>query len=70
MCFQKQDIMLSSGLSLIGWAWVLMKWPSPIVPKFLSRGNFGDDGHMALGMRQGFLNFPKIKYLGGDSESS
>ena len=55
MCFQKQDIMLSSGRSLIGQAGVLMKWPSPIVPKFPSRGNFGGDGHVALGMSQGFL---------------
>ena len=31
--------------------------------------HLGDDGHVALGTSQGFLNFPKIKYLGGDSVS-
>ena len=41
----------------------------PLVPKLPSQGNFGDDGHVALGTSQGFLNFPKIKYLGGDSVS-
>ena len=69
MCFQKLDIMLSSGRSLIGRAVVLMKWPSPIVPKFQSRGNFGDEGHVALGTSQGFLNSHKIKYLGSDPVS-
>ena len=69
MCYQKQDIMLSSGRSLIRRAGVLMKCPSPIVPKFPHRGNFGDDGQVALGTSQGFLNSPKIKYLGGDSVS-
>ena len=43
----------------IGRAGVLIKWPSPIVPKFPSWGNFGDDGHVAFGTSQGFLNFPK-----------
>ena len=69
MCFQKQDIMFSSGRSLIGRAGVLTKWPSPIVPKFPSWDNFGDDGHVALGTSQGFLNSPIIKYLGGASLS-
>ena len=69
MCFQKQNIMLSTGRSLIGRAWVLIAWPSPIVPKFPTRGNFGDDGHVALGTSQGFLNSSKIKYIGGDSVS-
>ena len=61
--------MVSRGRSLIGRAGVLMKWPSPIISKFPSRDNFGDDGHVALGTSQGFLNSPKIKYLGGDSVS-
>ena len=69
MCFQKQDILLSTGRSLIRRAGVRIKWPSLIVPKFPSRGNFGDDGYVALGTSQGFLNSPKIKYLGGDSVS-
>ena len=68
MCFQKQNIMLVKADLLIGRAGVLIAWPSPLVPKFPSRGNFGDDGHVALGTSQGFLNFPKTKYLGGDSE--
>ena len=67
--FSKLDIMVSRGRSLIGRAGVLTKWPSPIVPKFPSRGNFGDDGHVALGNESGFPKFPKIKYLGGDSVS-
>ena len=54
---------------MIGRAGLLISGPSPLVPKFPSRGNFGDDGHVALGRRQGFLNFLKIKYLGGDSVS-
>ena len=69
MYFQKQDVMFTKGRSLIGRAGVLIAWPFPLIPKFLSWGNFGDDGHVALGMSQGFLNFPKIKYLGGDSVS-
>ena len=48
---------------------MLTKCPSPIVPKFVSRDNFGDYRHVALGTSQGFLNFPKIKYLGGNSVS-
>ena len=67
--FSKLDIMVSRGRSLIGRAGVLTKWPSPIVPKFPSRGNFGDDGHVALGNESGFPKFSKIKYLGGDSVS-
>ena len=43
--------------------------PSPIVPKFPSRGNLADDGHEAFGTESGFPKFPKIKYLGGDSVS-
>ena len=69
MCFEKRDIMFSSGRSLIGRAGVLIAWPFRLVPKFPSRGNFGDDGHVALGTSQDFLNSPKIKYLGGDSVS-
>ena len=41
----------------------------PLVPKFPSRGNFGDDGHVALGNELGFPKFSKIKHLGGDSVS-
>ena len=44
-------------------------WPSPIVPEFPSRGNFGDDGHVAIGNESGFPKFPRKKYLGGDSVS-
>ena len=51
--------MLVEADPLIGWAGVLISGPSPLVPKFPSRGNFGDDGHMALGTSQGFLNFPE-----------
>ena len=65
--FIKEHIMISRGRSLIGRAGVLISGPFPLVPKFLSQGNFGDDGHLAFGMSQGFLNFPKIKYLGSDS---
>ena len=59
MCFQKQHIMLVEADPLIGRAGVLISGPFPLVPKFPSQGNFGDDGHVALGTRQGFLNFPK-----------
>ena len=59
--FSKLDIMVSRGRSLIGRAGVLTKWPSPIVPKFPSRGNFGDDGHVALGNESGFPKFPQNK---------
>ena len=59
MCFQKQDIMLSTGRSLIRQAGVLIAWPYPIVPKFPSRGHFGDDGHVALGNESGFPKFPQ-----------
>ena len=61
--------MFSSDRALIGRAGVLIAWPSPIVPKFPSRGNFGDDGHVALGTSQSFLNTPKIKYLDSASVS-
>ena len=61
--------MISRGWSFIGWAGVLNSLPSPLVPKFPSRGNFGVDGHVALGNESGFPKFPKIKYLGGDSVS-
>lgn len=57
--------MVSRGRSLIGRAGVFIVNP-PIVPKFPSRGNFGDDGHVALGNESGFPKFPKNKYLGGD----
>ena len=60
---------VSRGRSLIGRAGVLISGLSLLEPKFQSRGNFGDDGHVALGMSQGFLNFPKLKYLGSDSVS-
>ncbi|GMP40277.1 hypothetical protein CsSME_00010788 [Camellia sinensis var. sinensis] len=33
----------------------------------LFQSNFGDDGHVAFGTSQGFLTFPKIKYLSADS---
>ena len=46
--FSKQNIMLSTGRSLIGRAEVLIAWTSPLVPKFPSRGNFDDDGHVAF----------------------
>ena len=59
MCFQKQHIMLVEADPLIGRAGVLISGPSPLVPKFPSRGNFGDDGHVAFGTSQGFLNFLK-----------
>ena len=52
---------------MIGRVGVLILGPSPLVPKYPIRGNFGDDGHMAYGTSQGFLNFSKTKYLGGDS---
>ena len=68
MYFQKQHIMLVNADPLIGRAGVLISGPSPLVPKIPSLGNFSDDGHVALGTRQGFLYFPKIKYLGDDSE--
>ena len=67
--FSKTRYHVSKGRSLIGRAGVLIAWPSPIVPKFPSRGNFGDAGHVALGTSPGFLNSPKIKYLDGDSVS-
>ena len=54
---------------MIGRTGVLMKCHSPIVHKFTSRDNFGDDGHVALGNESGFPKFLKIKYLGGDSVS-
>ena len=65
----KNHIMISRGRSLIGRAGVLIAWPFPIVPKFPSRGNFGDDGHVAFSTESGFPKFPIIKYLGGDSVS-
>ena len=61
--------MISSGRSLIRRAGVIISGPSPLVPKFLSCGNFGDDGYVTFGTSSGFLNFSKIKYLGGDSVS-
>ena len=67
--FSKIDIMVSRGRSLTGRAGVLTKWPSPIVPKFPSRGNFGDDGQVAFGTESGFPKFSIKKYLGGDSVS-
>ena len=51
--------MLVEADPLIGRVGVLILGPSPLVRKFPSRGNFGEDGHVALGMSQGFLNFPK-----------
>ena len=59
--------MICGGRSLLGRAGVLISGPSPLVPKFPSQCNFSDNGHMAFGTSQGFLNFPKTKYLGGDS---
>ena len=43
--------------------------PSPIVPKLPSRGNFGNDGHVAFGTESGFPKFLIKKHLGGDSVS-
>ena len=65
--FIKTTYDISRGRSLIGRARVLISEPSPLVPKFSSQGNFGDDRHVALGTSQGFLNLSKTKYLGGDS---
>ena len=62
MCFQKQHMMLVEADLLIGQAGVLISGPSPLVHKFPSRGNFGDDGHVALGTSQGFLNFQKQNF--------
>ena len=59
--FSKLDIMVSRGRSLIGRAGVLIAWPSTLVPKFPSRGNFGDDGHVAFGTESGFPKFPQNK---------
>ena len=59
MCFQNNISCLVEADPLIGQAGVLISGPSPLVPKFSSRGNFGDDGHVALDTSQGFLNFPK-----------
>ena len=59
--FSKTRYHVSKGRSLIGRAGVLIAWPSPIVPKFPSRGNFGDDGHVALGNESGFPKFPQNK---------
>lgn len=64
--FIREHIVVSRGWSLIGRARVLKSWPSPLVPKFPSKANFGDNRHVAFGMSQGFLNFSKIKYLGSD----
>ena len=54
--------MLVEADPLIGRAGVLISGPSLLVPKFPSRGNFGDDGQVAFGMSQGFLNYSKKKY--------
>ena len=52
---------------MIEQAVVLILGPFPLVPKFLSQGNFGDDRHVAFGTSQGFLNISKKKkYLDGD----
>ena len=67
MRFIKQHIMLSRRRALIGRAGVLISGPSPLVPKFPSRGNFGYDEHVAFGRSQGFLNFLKTKYVGCDA---
>ena len=67
--FSKLDIMVIRGRSLFRGCGGANIWPFPIVPKFPSRGNFGDDGHVALGNESGFPKFFKIKYLGGDSVS-
>lgn len=57
----KNHIMISKGRSLIGRAGVLNSWPFPLVPKFPSRGNFDDDGHVAFGTSHGFPRFPRNK---------
>ena len=59
--FLKTKYHVSNGRSLIGRAGVLIAWPSPLVSKFLSRGNFGDDGHVAVGTSQRFLNLLQNK---------
>ena len=59
MCFQKQHIKLVEADPLIRRAGVLISGPFPLVPKFPSQGNFGDDKHVAIGTSQGFLNFLK-----------
>ena len=51
--------MLVEADPLIGRAGVLISEPSPLVPKFPSQGNFGDDEYVAFGTSQGFLSFPK-----------
>ena len=61
--------MLSTGRSSDWASGGAHRWPSPVVPKFPSRGNFGDDGHVAKGNESGFPKFPQNKYLGDDSIS-
>mgnify|MGYP003703540309 CR=1 FL=1 len=46
--FSNTTYHVSRGHSLIGRAGALIAWPSPLIPKFPSRGNSGDDGHVAL----------------------
>ena len=67
--FSKADITVSRGRSSDRVREGAHSWPSPIVPKLPSRGNFGDDRHVANGTESRFPKFPKIKYLGGDSVS-
>mgnify|MGYP003702966923 CR=1 FL=1 len=58
--FSKTRYHVSKGWSFTRRAGVLIAWPSPLVLKFPSRGNFGDDGHVDyLAPSQGYLNFPK-----------
>ena len=64
--FSKLNIIVSRGRAFIGRAGVRTEWAAPIIPKFPSRGNFGDDGHVALVNESGFPKFHQNKYLGGD----
>ena len=67
--FSKIDIMLSTGRSSDRASGGAHRRPSLIVPKFPSRGNFGDNGHVALGNEAGFPIFNHNIYLGGTSVS-
>ena len=53
MCFQNNILCLVEADPLIGRARVLISGPSHLVPKFSSRGNFGDDGHVAFDTSKG-----------------
>ena len=55
----KNHIKISRGRSLIGQVRVLNPWPFLLVPKFPSLGNFGEDGHKAVGTSHVFPRFSK-----------